>query len=128
LNAQQAATKHAIPAASTPQVCCGADLAPVGHASQVGRGGGEQPNAALNATTSIAALAAGDPQGIGYRVVRKLTKTSPGSSGVSLRPKYKRLPSPERDARVSEPGVLIEGLSMRCGVDQGALVLVRVAT
>ena len=34
-----------------------------------------------------------------------------------------RLPSPDKDARVSAPGVLIDGLSMRCGADQGALVL-----
>ena len=60
--------------------------------------------------------------------MRVVTKTSPGSSGVTFRPKYIRLPSPDNDARVSDPGVLIAGLSMRCGADQGALVLDRVAT
>ena len=61
--------------------------------------------------------------GRSYRVVRTLMKTSPGSSSVSFRPKYNRLPSPDRDARVSEAGVLIDGSSMRCGADHGALVL-----
>jgi len=47
---------------------------------------------------------------------------------LSLRPKYKRVPSADNEARVSEAGMLMAGWSIRFGGGHGDAVSGRVET